>query len=78
MSNTTGLPPQAYMFWYMSSQYAPTEYVYIIAFSEKQARMFFIKNGYTRMYDYSLNPVRVVKTTKRHEVGDMLGQYARL
>ena len=73
-----GLPPKAFMFWYICNENGPTEYIYIIAFTEKQARFFYIKNGYTRMFDYSLDPVRVVKTTKRHELGDILGQYAVL
>ena len=72
----TGLRPYAYMFWYICNENGPTEYIYIIAFSEKQACYFFINNGYTRMYDYSLQPVRIIRTNKRHDVGDMLGQDA--
>ena len=71
-----GIRPQAYMFWYICNENGPTEYVYIIAFTEKQARYFFIKNGYSKMFDYSLNPVRVINPKRRHELGDMLGQDA--
>ena len=73
--------PCAFVFWYKSSELAPTEYIYIIAFTEKQARFFYSNNGYTKMFDYSLNPVNVVKAerwTTSHEVGDILGQYARI
>ena len=71
-----GLPPKAYMFWYICNENGPTEYVYIIAFTEKQARYYFVHHGYTHMYDYSLNPVRVIKPKRHHELGDMLGQDA--
>ena len=73
-----GIRPQAYMFWYICNENGPTEYVYIIAFTEKQARYFFVKNGYTKMYDYSLFPVRVRATSKLHCLGEMLGQDAIL
>lgn len=76
-----GTKPCAFVFWYKSSELAPTEYIRIIAFSEKQARLFYVKNGFTRMYDYSLNAVNVITCehwTTSHEVGDILGQYARL
>lgn len=71
-----GLPPRAYMFWYICVEGGATEYVYIIAFTEKQARYFFVQNGFTKMYDYSLSPVRVRATTKHYAVGEMLGQEA--
>lgn len=73
--------PYAYLFWYKSDEYATTEYIYIIAFSVKQARLFYIKSGYTRMYDYSCTPVDAISAdnwTARHEIGDILGQYARI
>ena len=73
--------PSAYLFWYKSDEYAPTEYIYIVAFSVKQARYFYIKNGYTYMYDYSCTPVDEISAdnwTARHEIGDILGQYARI
>lgn len=71
--------PKAYLFWYKCDEYATTEYIYIIAFSVKQARLFYIKHGYTHMYDYSLMPVDEIDATSwlaRHEIGDILGQYA--
>lgn len=73
--------PSAYLFWYKSSEYATTEYIYIVAFSVKQARLFYIKQGYTRMYDYSLSPVDTISAdnwTTNHEIGEILGQYARI
>lgn len=69
----------AFQFWYKSDIYAPTEYIYIIAVSLKQARYFYTSKGFTRMYDYSINPVNIIQAClfkKRHEVGDILGQYA--
>lgn len=70
---------KAYLFWYKSDEYAPIEYIYIIAVSVKQARYFFIKNGYMNMYDASLKPVDYIDKLdflKPHKIGDILGQYA--
>lgn len=72
---------KAYLFWYKSDEYAPTEYVYIIAVSVKQAQWFWVHNGYTHMYDYCFNPIDAIDAKdfiKRHEVGDILGQYATI
>lgn len=72
---------KAYLFWYKSDEYAKTEYIYIFALSLKQARFFYIKNGYTHMYDYSLNPVDEIEAnhfTIRHEVGEIRGELARI
>lgn len=69
---------QAYLFWYKSEDLAPTEYIYIVAVSEKQARYFYVKEGYTRMYDYEVQSVDVLPLTKDYEVGTILGQYATL
>lgn len=72
---------KAYLFWYKSDERAPTEYIYIIAYTMKQARYFYIRQGYTRMYDYSFTPVDEISAdnwTARHEIGDILGQYARI
>lgn len=71
--------PKAYLFWYKSSEYATTEYIYIIAFSVKQASLFYVKQGYTRMYDYDTTPCDAIPAQywqARHEIGDILGQYA--
>lgn len=69
---------QAYLFWYKSDETAPTEYIYIVAVSEKQARLFYLKNGYTRMYDYEVRSVDVLPLTKDYAIGTILGQYATL
>ena len=70
---------KAYLFWYKSSEFARTEYIYIVAVSIKQARYFYIKNGYARMYDYSLNPLDDLPVEPiDYEIGTILGQYAIL
>ena len=71
--------PKAYLFWYKSSEYAKTEYFYIIAFSVKQACLFYVRQGYTRMYDYDTTPCDAIPAQNwkaRHEIGEILGQYA--
>lgn len=70
--------PYAFLYWYKSSEYANTEYIYIIAFSIKQAWLFFRKNGYTKMYDYGgpIDNITFYYWLKSHEIGDILGQYA--
>ena len=71
--------PLAFQFWYKSSEDAPTEYIYIIAFSYKQARYYFIKAGYTRMHDFSFycsDTIPFKYWLAKHEVGDILGQNA--
>lgn len=71
--------PSAYLFWYKSSQDATTEYIYVIAFSRKQAWYFFRYEGYTRMYDYCEGPIDEIPSIHwkaKHEIGDILGQYA--
>lgn len=70
---------KAYLFWYKSDERAPTEYIYIIAYTMKQARFFYIRQGYTRMYDYDAKPIDTIDEInfiKQHKVGDILGQYA--
>ena len=70
---------KAFLFWYKSDEYAKTEYIYIIAVSEKQANFLFYKNGYKNMYDYSNGPVDIIDALyfrARHNVGDILGQNA--
>ena len=71
--------PYAFLFWYKSSEYSPTEYIYIIAFTHKQACYFYDRAGYRRMYDYSheyCDARPASEWNKPHEVGDILGQYA--
>lgn len=56
-----------------------TEYIYIIAYTPKQARFFFINQGYNNMYDYELSPVDEIPQrdfVRDHKCGDILGQYA--
>lgn len=65
---------QAYLFWYKSSPTARTEYLYIYAVSAKQASYFFYKEGYTRMYDYSYNPIGK-ETREPCEVGTIYFSY---
>ena len=70
---------KAFLFWYKSDEYAKTEYIYIIAVSEKQANFIFYKNGYKNMYDYSNGPIDIIDAyyfRARHNVGDILGQDA--
>ena len=70
---------KAYLFWYKSDEYATTEYIYIIAYSYKQACFYFKKYGYTNMYDYDETPIDEVYEAdfiNKHQVGDTLGQYA--
>ena len=70
---------KAFLFWYKSDEYAKTEYIYIIAVSEKQANFIFYKNGYKNMYDYSNGPIDIIASyyfRARHNVGDILGQNA--
>lgn len=72
---------KAYLFWYKSEEDAPTEYVYIIALSMKQAQYYWVHHGYTRMYDYCFNPIDAIDAkdfVKQHKVGEMLGQYATI
>ena len=71
---------KAYLFWYKSSEYATTEYIYIVCFSRKQACMYFSKYGYTRMYDYERYPIDEVELSGRikYNCGQVLGQYAEL
>ena len=66
---------KAYLFWYKSDEYAPTEYVYVIAYSAKQARFFFYREGYTRMWDYSNWPIDEIEKynfTREHTIGQIL------
>lgn len=71
----------AFLFWYKSSEDAPTEYIYVIAVTLKQAQYFYIRRGYTSMFDYSTTPVDDIDEEdflKPHHVGDILGQYATI
>lgn len=73
---------KAFLFWYLSDQTAPTEYVYVIAVSYKQAKYFWVNYlkytlGYA--YDYAIEPCDEIDKSqfiRRHEVGDILGQNA--
>ena len=78
--NTQG-KPKAYLLWYKVDANATTEYIYIIAFSVKQAILFFDKQGYSKMYDYDKNPIDCIPSNNwlaKHEIGDILGQYATI
>lgn len=70
---------KAYLFWYKSSEYATTEYIYIIALSVSQARFYFYQAGYGHMLDYSYSPIDEIdenRFMKKHLLGEILGQYA--
>lgn len=72
---------KAYLFWYKNDEYAPTEYVYIIALSYKQANYFwynYLHNVLGYVYDYDTTPCNVMQCTRPHDVGDILGQNARI
>lgn len=71
--------PKAYLYWYKSSQDAKTEYIYIIAFTAKQAYFTFCQKGYNRMYDYAseyIDEIHADDWLTTHEIGDILGQTA--
>lgn len=73
---------KAYLFWYISTERATTEYVYVIAVTYKQAKYFWFnylkyKLGY--VYDYDLEPCNEIELkdfVRRHAIGDILGQNA--
>lgn len=73
---------KAYLFWYKSDQLAPTEYIYIIALSLKQARFLwgrYLRSNIGECYDYDFNPVDLINEcdfARPHKVGDILGQNA--
>ena len=73
---------KAFLFWYKTSEYSTTEYVYVIAVSEKQAIFFwskYLRETLGRPYDYIMAPCGIINQkdfVARHEVGDILGQYA--
>lgn len=72
---------KAYVYWYKSEEMAKTEYIYIIAVSLKQAEYIFYSKGYKKMFDYSNGPIDIIEAcyfSKRHQVGDILGQNAIL
>lgn len=72
---------KAYLFWYICCEYGRTEYIWIIAYSIKQARYFFFKNGYGENYDYSISPVDERQEKDfviHHKVGEILGDMARI
>lgn len=71
---------KAYQFWYKSSDTATTEYIYIVAFSRKQACMYFSKYGYTLMYDFDYYPIDELELSGlvKYACGRVLGQYAVL
>lgn len=72
----------AYLFWYKTDEYATTEYVYVVAYSYKQARHFwfnYLKYTLGWACDYQLTPCDVIDGNdfmKQHKAGDILGQYA--
>lgn len=75
---------KAYLFWYQLDETSTTEYVYVIAVSYKQAKYFwfnYVKRQLGYVYDYDVEPCNEIdksQFTRPHEVGDILGQYARL
>lgn len=69
----------AYQFWYKSEEDARTEYIYIIAESEKMAIGLFASYGYNKFYDYDITPIDVIEGQYflyDHKAGDVLGQFA--
>lgn len=73
---------KAYLFWYRSTETSPTEYMYVIAHTYKQARYFwynYLKFTLGYAYDYDLDPVNEIDSkdfVKEHFAGDILGQNA--
>lgn len=73
---------KAFQFWYKSTPTSPTEYIYVIAVSFKQAKFFWykhLKNVIGYAYDYETYPI-YVKEEKDfldvHAVGEILGANA--
>lgn len=65
----------AYLFWYIFNEGCKTEYVWIIANSEKEASDQFYDN-FSDMYDYDTTPCGVTlepNFENKHSPGDMLG-----
>lgn len=75
---------KAYLFWYLMDETSTTEYVYVIAVSHKQAKYFwfnFVKHHLGFVYDYDIdacNEIDESQFTRPHEIGDILGQEARI
>lgn len=73
---------KAYLFWYKSNELEHTEYIYVIAYTLKQALYFwrnYVKNVLGNVYDYEQLPVDIIREedfVKKHNVGDILGEYA--
>lgn len=73
---------KAFLFWYKADELAPTEYMYVIAYTFKQAKYFwfnYLKHTLGYAYDYDLNPVDIIDQkdfVKQHNVGDILGELA--
>lgn len=72
----------AYTYWFKTNETAPTEYIYVIALTENQAKYFwknYLKNVLGFASDYTLTPVECIKGKDfiiKHKIGDILGQYA--
>ena len=72
---------RAYVYWYIMDNYGSTEYVHIIAVSEKQANYFwynYLHKVIGGAYDYCVDPCNVFKCNHTHNLGDILGQNARI
>ena len=69
----------AYLFWYKSSETARTEYIYIVAWTVKQARFYFFDRGFNKYYDYASWPVDEIPQSEweiDHKPGTVLGDNA--
>ena len=73
---------KAFLFWFQYNEDDPASYVYIIAYTLKQARYFwfnYLKYTIGHVSDYNLNPCDVINEydfMRNHKVGDILGENA--
>lgn len=72
---------RAYLYWYRPTIDTSTQYVWVIAVSEKQANFFWfrhLKHVIGWAYDYDIEPTRIIKCNHEHDIGDILGDRAKI
>lgn len=73
---------KAYLFWYKMTATSTTEYIYIIAFSYKQACFYwwqYVRNTLGHVYEYDIEPCDIInyeRFLKKHKAGEILGANA--
>lgn len=68
----------AYKFWYIFDEGGRTEYLNIIAYTEKQARYFFLKSDFNKAFDTYRWPIEISKIGIDYKIGTILGEGANL